>query len=214
MKTKKPFSSISYNTNDFLIDILNKWVKSGDVAFWCFIPHKGESGGIHPKDHKHVYIEPNKPIYTTDFVESTIELCDNEKPLKCVNCFSSKFNHWTWYTLHNPSYLFCHGGESRKYQYSKDDYISSDLMEFEDRFEMAMHDSTIINDNLIVKNVISGVSVGSLALDGILTMQNCVKARNYADIVNSGLREREYMEIQVALDEFRQTKLTEDNPFI
>ena len=73
MKTKKPFSSISYNTDEHLTHVLNKWLKSGDIVFWAYINHKGEGQSQHPKDHKHVYIEPNKPILTTDFTESTME---------------------------------------------------------------------------------------------------------------------------------------------
>lgn len=215
MKTKKPFSSISYNTDEHLTHVLNKWLKSGDIVFWAYINHKGEGQSQHPKDHKHVYIEPNKPILTTDFTESTMEFdIDNPLlPLKCVNCVGSVWEHWVWYTLHNPSYLWAHGGQSRKYQYMKNDYVFSDSLEFDDRFETAIHNADILNDTIIVRSIGNGVSVGSLALDGLVGMNNAVKVKNYYDVVRQGLQERDFIENEYKLNNFKQCNIA-DNPFI
>ena len=79
MATKSPSSTISYNTEEYLRNKLDLWVRSHWIQSYQYIKHKGEDGD---KDHIHLRIEPNKTI---DLMDLTSELYEtdptNDKPL-------------------------------------------------------------------------------------------------------------------------------------
>ena len=64
MKTSKPFSTISYNTADFLSVKLNDLVNRRKIAFWAYVEHLPEED--EKKAHKHLYIVPNGQINTDE----------------------------------------------------------------------------------------------------------------------------------------------------
>ena len=107
---------------------LNELKASKIISFWAFIPHKPEDDEAGNKPHKHLYIEPAKRILTDDLRDKLIELDINhptQKPLKCLNFRSSKFDDWFLYALHDSAYL-ASKGQSRKYHYTFSDFYSSD----------------------------------------------------------------------------------------
>ena len=108
MKTSKPFSTVSYNTDDFLKDKLNRLIATYKIEYWCYVKHLGElaDDGTREKDHKHVYIIPNGKIDTMELSQMMLEVDpNNKKPLKCMDFRSSKEDEWFLYNSHDPDYL-------------------------------------------------------------------------------------------------------------
>lgn len=128
MRTTKPISTISFNTASYLQVKLKELQKSKIISFWAFIQHKPEDDEGGKKEHIHLYIEPSKMLQTDDLKAEFMELdlsSDNEKPLGCISFYSSKFDHWYMYGIHDKKYLVSKG-QSRKYHYSFNDVIASD----------------------------------------------------------------------------------------
>ena len=81
MATQKPISTISYNSELFLKEKLDNWIKAHIIQTYMYICHKGEDGD---KDHIHVRIEPNKKLDPMDLQAQLLEYkIGNDKPLGC-----------------------------------------------------------------------------------------------------------------------------------
>lgn len=125
MLTSKLFSTISYNSKDFLVRKLDEMICAHIIDFYIFIEHFPEED--EKKNHKHLLIVPSSRVDTCVFVEKLREpdpLCPNN-PLGCIRCVSSKFVDWYLYSIHDPDYLLSKG-ETRKYTYTDDDFVMSD----------------------------------------------------------------------------------------
>lgn len=130
MKTSKPISTISFNTESYLRGKLRELEKAGIIEFWAYIAHKPEPDEVNDeaggKQHFHVYMEPAKMVQTTE-VRAEFREPDpaNAKPKGCLLVVKSDFNNWYLYGLHDPDYL-ASKGERRVYSYQPDDVIASD----------------------------------------------------------------------------------------
>ncbi len=109
MKTNKPFSFISYNSTDFLKNILNSSVECGDFTRCACWYH--ESLG-EEKTHYHCWIEPAKMIKETSDLKSRFIEMDEDGQQQSIaikpNC-SSKFNDAYLYGIHDSDYLEAKG---------------------------------------------------------------------------------------------------------
>ena len=126
MRTSKPFSTISYNTDDFLQLKLNELIKRGDIDFWLYIDHLPEDDET--KKHKHLYIIPSKLFECNTLLVYFAEIDLSkpiDKPLTCIAPRSSKFYDFYFYGLHDTAYLLSKG-QSRKYHYIPTEYKCSD----------------------------------------------------------------------------------------
>lgn len=125
MKTSKPFSTISYNTADFLYQKLSELVSRRQIDFFAWVLHYPEEDEA--KEHKHLYIVPNGRIDTDQVLDYLLELDPKkpDKPLKCMRPHSSKFADWYLYALHDTAYL-ASKGQARKYHYTLSDVVSAD----------------------------------------------------------------------------------------
>lgn len=126
MRTTKPISTISFNTEQYLKDRLQDLCRSGHVSFFAFVKHLPEDDEGGKKEHFHVYIEPSKLIQTDDFRQHLLEydLTNPDKPKGCLKFCNSKFGDWYRYSLHDSAYL-AKKGQSRRYQYTFEEFISS-----------------------------------------------------------------------------------------
>lgn len=129
MKTTKPISTISYNTEAFFELKMNELLKAGIISFYAFIKHEGESDDEvrDAKDHIHAYIEPAKSVQTED-LRKMLQQIDFEhpnKPLGCMPFNSSKFQDWYLYSIHDLDYLASKGLQKQFY-YSLEDMKTSD----------------------------------------------------------------------------------------
>lgn len=124
MRTSKPFSTISYNSVDFLKSKLDDYIKRGVLSFYAFVYHYAEDDEL--KDHIHLYMVPDGQVNTSQFAEDLkeIDLNNLDKPLGIMPIKSSKFADWYLYTCHNAEYLATKG-QIRVHHYSNDDFITS-----------------------------------------------------------------------------------------
>lgn len=125
--TTKPFTTISYNSVDFLKRKLDKDIENNIICFYIFIQHKKEDE--EEKDHIHIFIEPCSKINLNSY-KKTFEEIDinkpNSKPLGVMPFRDTKLYDWYYYGLHDIEYLKIKG-LTRKYHYSKNNMITNDL---------------------------------------------------------------------------------------
>lgn len=112
MATQKPISTISYNSEAFLVEKLQNLYDAHIIQAWQFITHKGEDGD---KDHIHLRIEPNKRIDPMELTEMFKEYeKGKDKPLGVRPWRQSKEVDWYLYAVHDSDYLSLkYGGGER-----------------------------------------------------------------------------------------------------
>ena len=128
MKTTKPISTISFNSENFLVGTLETLRKNHKISFWAYILHKPEDDEGGKKYHFHVYIEPAVSVQTDDIRGCFAEFdpMKPEKPRQCLKFQRSKFDDWYLYILHDEAYL-ASKGQSRRFHYFDDEIIASDF---------------------------------------------------------------------------------------
>lgn len=170
MKTSKAFSTISYNTDDFLLVKLGELITSRKIDFFAFVNHFPEEDET--KAHKHLIIFPNGKIDTDQVRDYLLEIDINnplQKPLGCMPCKSSKFADWYLYSMHDSGYL-ASKGQSRKFHYVKDDFTVSDGDFFNE--EIHQIDHTKYNRfNELRKAIDEGRSFAEVLASGIVPLQ-------------------------------------------
>ena len=181
MKTSKPFSTISYNTEPFLIERLKDLENRRIINFWAFVYHLPEED--EKKPHKHLYIVPNGQLSTDKFIDYLLEpdlTCG--KPLKCLPCQSSKFGDWYLYALHDEAYLLSKM-QTRQYHYSDDDIRVSDDDAFVE-FKHMIDFSKLGNKKTVevYKRLKSGDTLDSLISIGLIPIQ---QLHNYKWLENT-----------------------------
>lgn len=168
MRTSKAFSTISYNSDKFLIFTLNNLVQTRVIDFWLFINHFPESD--ESKKHKHLFIIPNGTFDTDglkDYLTELVPGCD--KPLCCIFCKSSKFIDFFLYSIHDEVYL-ASKGQSRVYHYSLDDFFTSDIDYFcELRHQMDL--SKLNRLQFLKESAQNGETFSSLVTRGMIPVQ-------------------------------------------
>lgn len=125
MKTTKPFSTISYNSKEFLKTKLDELISKRFIAFYAFVEHYAEQD--EKKDHKHLIIIPNGQVQTdqiTDLLQE-LDLTNPLKPLGVMPWHSSKWGDWYLYACHDSGYL-ASKGQTRSHHYQESDFVCSD----------------------------------------------------------------------------------------
>ena len=184
MRTSKPFSLISYNTKEFLIEKLNELVEGGLVQFWAFIHHQPEED--EKKAHKHLYIIPQKLIDTQRIEKALQEIDINDitaKPLGAIFPQSSKFADWYLYGLHDKKYL-ASKGQKRAYAYNDSAFVVSCQDTFQELKNLI--DYTEINRlSLIVEKAENGESLANIIKSTNIPLQLIGQVRQLYDIINT-----------------------------
>ena len=182
MRTSKPFSMISYNTKEFLIEKLNELVQGGLIQFWAFIHHLPEED--EKKAHKHLYIIPQKLIDTQRIEKALQEIDINDitaKPLGAIFPQSSKFADWYLYGLHDKKYL-AYKGQKRKYHYNDNAFVVSCQDTFQELKNLI--DYTEINRlSLILEKAENGESLASIIKTSNIPLQLIGQVRQLYDII-------------------------------
>ena len=102
MNTRSPISTISYNTEQFLIRELNKLIREDRIIeFYAFIYHYPEED--EKKGHRHLFVIPSTTVDTFSLNERLKQIdikCPDNAPLGCIgiNPFENKSR--------NPTPLF------------------------------------------------------------------------------------------------------------
>lgn len=125
MRTSKPISTISYNSEEFLRGKIEYWKNQGLIEFGMWIRHEPDEDN--KKVHFHVFLKPAKLIQTMDLEMDSCELDPNfpDKPLKMIGFRVSKENDWVLYGLHDKEYLASKGMQ-RNIHYDLGDIQSTD----------------------------------------------------------------------------------------
>lgn len=128
MKTSKPISTISYNSEKFLKGALNYLVTSHTIEFYAYIYHKPEDDEAGNKIHAHVFLQLAKMCQTEKIRDLFREL-DPSKPDKPLGVLPfrkcNSWDDWYLYILHDPEYLLFKG-QARHYHYEHEDISTSD----------------------------------------------------------------------------------------
>lgn len=185
MKTSKPFSTISYNSCEFLLVKLNDLINRRKIAFYGFIEHLPEED--EKKAHKHLYIVPNGQINTDEILDYLLELDPKnpDKPLGCIPFHSSKFTDWYLYTSHDKDYL-ASKGQSRKYSYQKDEFIVSDSDFFNEELHR-MDLSKLSKVKALRDAVETGVPFEHMLISGQIPVQQVYAYKQTYDMILSYL---------------------------
>lgn len=138
MKTEAFISTISYNTPQHLERTLECLRKERKIAFWAFIPHKGEHDPIEPeivdKDHLHVLVKPTATLDTITLSAyfDEIDPEDATKPPLGVSWWQKTKEpfDWIFYSRHDSIYLESKGEVKEIYDYPWEDFKTSDLEQF------------------------------------------------------------------------------------
>lgn len=130
MLTSRPFSTISYNSQEQLLSVLEHLLKRRIINEWYFIHHDGEIDfytNEREKDHFHVYISPSSRIDTEVLRDEFIEFdpLNPDKPLGVMPFQSSKLDDWMMYAVHDSTYLN-QKGEVKEFSYSWKSIIAWD----------------------------------------------------------------------------------------
>lgn len=135
MATQKPISTISYNSEAFLKEKLEQWLKAHLISAYLYICHKGEDGD---KDHIHLRIELNKRVDPMDLSEELKEYrFDEPKPRGVRPWRPSKEEDWILYAVHDKDYLnakYGGGEQGEKLPYDKKDLISNEDFDIDTAF--------------------------------------------------------------------------------
>lgn len=210
MKTSKPISTISYNTEKFLKAKLDYLSRSGEIAFWYYIKHHGEydkETNIQDKEHIHLYLEFADRVDTIKLGDMFLEYVGgdlNSKPLKCMPFRVSKPYDALLYNIHHAQYLL-QKFEQKEFSYTIDDIVTSDRDYLNQLYSEAMH-SDIFKRDRMMKLMDSGVSVAEMCYHGLVNTNQA-----YQMMIFEQLYKRGKYNIDRAKEEDRLLEL--ENPF-
>lgn len=183
MATRKPISTISYNTESFLREKLETWLSAHKIQAYQYICHKGEDGD---KDHIHVRIEPNKNLDPMDLQEDLREFqIGKDKPLGCRPFRESKEEDWILYAVHDPQYLslkYGSGEKGEKLPYEWTDIRVPDNYDMEIAFIRAKASMAHSSVNMATQ-LQNGADPLSLVMQGenVYTVNALVRALSVSD---------------------------------
>lgn len=188
MITKRPISTISYNSKEFITKMLDELISARKISFYSGVYHIGEvlDDGSKEKCHAHIYIEPHKKIDSMELIEMSKEVDPThpDKPLKTIFWHYSDWDNWLLYALHDIDYLKLKM-QKRQYQYTYDEFFYSDSDEFFERYNQAIHSSTIA-DMLRLPRLLKEHSVAELTALGYVRPDNATQYKAYEDLLRRG----------------------------
>lgn len=195
MATSQPISTISYNSEAFLKEKLDAWVKAHIIQAYMYICHIGEDGD---KNHIHLRIEPNKKLDPMDLTDELQEYqIGQKKPLGCRPWRQSVEEHWILYVVHDKEYLdwkYGGGEKGEKLPYDWQKIVVSEGYDMEIAFirakQMMKHTST---------NMANKLQHGERALNLVLQGENVYN-------VNAVLRTLQTTDYERVCEELERTK--------
>lgn len=215
MKSKKPFSTVSYNTPEFLHYKLEELYRKRIIDFWAYIKHYPEED--EKKSHLHVYLIPNGQ-QDTDQLRTELEELDptdpQKRPLGCLPFTSSKYDDWKLYCDHNEQYLLSKG-QKRKYHYVDMDYITSDETYFQE-LNHKIDKSKFSRNQLIIKAIDDNISFDSLLRTGQIPVQLISQYKTMYDILYQSKMMSTYRGIDRETGELKESHISnkdDDLPF-
>lgn len=176
MKTAKPVSFISWNSEKFLHDTLDDLVRSHVISFYFYMFHFGEIDDrenevVKKKDHYHVYVEcGDSKLDTCRFVDYFEEL--EEKGInRPADVRISKTDHAILYFMHDVYYL-AERGTSREHHYKFEEFVTSDPYKLDELYHNIDYSKMNGAKNARFRKCIeSGMSFAELLKFGYIPIQ-------------------------------------------
>lgn len=209
MATQKPISSISYNTEAFLKEKLDTWLKAHIIQAYQYICHKGEDGD---KDHIHFRIEPNKKLDPMDLQEQLREWeLGKDKPLGCRPFRPSKEEDWILYVVHDKEYLdikYGGGEKGEKIPYDWHDIKVSEYYDMEIAYIRAKAYLKHTTVNLATRLQSGDEDPMSLLLQGenvytVNAIMRCISSNDYRRLQDEYIKlQGEYHDLLEAVSDY------------
>lgn len=176
MRTSKPIAGISYNSEKFLEDFVNRFKKAGVFEFCCWIWHEPEED--EKKGHWHFFAIPARILQTVDIEEESKESdpLNPGKPLKILGLRCSNFSDWFQYTLHDPAYMI-EKGLTKVYCYSINDYHYTDEDTFQYYVGQVGEKRAGKLENRIIDMVEAGLDYPTIIRSGFVPMRYITSAK-------------------------------------
>lgn len=170
MRTSKPISTISYNSEEFIKQKIEYWRMLGIIEFGAWIKHKAEND--EKKDHFHILLRPAKLIQTMDLENDSLELdpLNPDKPLKMIGFRVSVEADWLLYCLHDKSYL-AEKGLIRDFHYDITDISSTDNDTLTDIITNSLESRKGKIEWRIVECIDLGMSWGDIVRSGLIPIR-------------------------------------------
>lgn len=183
MRTSKPISTISYNSEAFLHHTLENLIQAHTISDYIFIRHNAEEDDL--KDHIHLWIKPNKLLDTMDLQDALreLDLTDpSKKPLGCIDFTPSAIDDWILYCQHYTPYLETKM-EQREYHYAKSDFYFHDEETFERYYNHAFRGSDFSKSAAIRQFLEAGGKPTELLTKGVLPFQQANAVLSYTRLI-------------------------------
>ena len=183
MRTRKPISTISYNSPDFLRNKIEYWKKIGWIEFGMWIRHEPDEDN--KKVHYHVFLQPAKLIQTMDLENESCELDPEnpDKPLKMITFRISKESDWVLYGLHDKDYL-ASKGLTRNKHYDIEDIQATDYDTLGDIITQVRDGLKGKLETRILDAIALGMSWQDLVLSGLIPLRYLHSAKLMYDTIN------------------------------
>lgn len=187
MATQKPISTISYNTEPFLREVLERLYKAHIIQSYQYIFHVGEDCD---KNHIHLRIEPNKRIDPMDLSVDFLEFdpVRPDKPLSVRPWRPSKEVDWILYAVHDPEYLMIKYGEFEKGEKLPYDWRDIKASEWYDTEIAYIRAKQSLKHSQV--NMLSRLSQGESALRLVMQGENVHTVRALTSVLKMSDYER------------------------
>lgn len=120
MRTKRLISTISYNSDAFIVEALRRLVAAGLVDWAHWVRHEPEED--EKKSHIHLVLSPARAIDTTALSAAFEEVdlaAPGKAPLGVIPWrFCASLDDWLLYAIHDPDYLLSKG-QTRAHHYDR-----------------------------------------------------------------------------------------------
>lgn len=181
MRTSKYLSTISYNSDNFLQNVLNSLVDKRNIVFWAYIEHFPEKNEL--KKHKHLVIQPNGLLNTDCIIDDFIEEVPEDKPLNIMPFRVSKIDDCLLYFLHDKQYLI-KKFLKKKYTYDLLDFRTSDF-----DYLRELYNSVDMSSYSVVERLndfaAAGVPFVELCKRGFIPINQLLNYKRFYDILLS-----------------------------
>lgn len=191
MKTTRPISTVSFNTEGFLLYKLNELIKSDKLEFWAYIEHQPE--GSEGKTHFHVFMLPAVSIDTLalrrEFTEPDLQ--NPLKPLGSLRIYKSKFDDWYFYGMHDEIYLLLKG-KKKQIHYKREDFVTSDMAQFNELADNAIrgNEKDSIRTQMMVSAIENGLPFSHLLRQGLIPLAYLHQYNRAWDVLLSSYQQK------------------------
>lgn len=197
--TKRPLSTISFNTEVYLRKVLDDLVECGKIQSWMYVSHLAEEDT--KKNHIHLILIPCSVVNPVAVRKSFIEPSFTDKgDFGCLPFVPSKISDWLLYSLHYEPYLLSKG-LLREHKYDKSQVVTNEPREYVDQcFSEAVESLSSSRVTNFISMAMNGSSFGEILASGIVPPNQVVffdkLYRNYCSVSLS-----------------REKRITNDIPF-